>query len=755
MLVSKKNVRSRIFELTRVLYRNCKAKKVKCGEEKPRCLNCERNNEDVCDYSIRLNWGGRAKRKGTSTPEPSSPGRPSSATSGSIPGMATMTFDIDSPATSTLSQHSPAMSSIQQFDSPKAFSPRMPAQPFDAFTLDSLGRPPTSAAPTSFPIPTSSPMQLSSPFNLENKSPPVAGGQRPAGPNPIHPSKRPRRGVASDPIFNSQTFQTPSLRHQSSSPGHLFQQSYTSTYVPSPSSTGIGDFGGRKGQPLTPSASSIASEENTPTQSQAFIPVHTEEEDPRRLSVNSLLIKEEFDAKTRPYVSRKDSDDRFQFFGIDRGLPDLDIPNNDDVHVLDLVTPVLSSAEFGKYENESLNEFGFGLASNKVSSYTESCQVKISKTLLPLPSILLDNRMNLMYFHFFIEHTARILVPHDCPANPFKIILPQMAVRDENLLHLLLAYSASHRARLLGHPDPTTRIAYWVSNVFPNLRRVLEAPAPEISPADVATAIMLASLAIIAPGTFEIEIPWQNHLSIARRMIASRGGSKNIDVNRDRVSHFLIRWFAYLDILGNFSSTGIKKEPVMFSGDLYEFNNENDFSIDCILGFSGFLSGLLARIAELSRQCDEDRLTCDGQINADWRPTQDIVKKAESIKAGLAIARQQKYTICPHRHSTSESESAWELAEMVATNEAFHWAGLVHLNRRVLGLPQDSPEVQSAVSEIIGTIYKVRKGGSAEACLIFPMFTAGCQAQKTSQRDLILDRIKSVESSGMTQVSIY
>ena len=38
--------------------RNCKARKVKCGEEKPRCSNCERLDED-CDYKIRLSWGGR------------------------------------------------------------------------------------------------------------------------------------------------------------------------------------------------------------------------------------------------------------------------------------------------------------------------------------------------------------------------------------------------------------------------------------------------------------------------------------------------------------------------------------------------------------------------------------------------------------------------------------------------------------------------------------------------------------------------
>ena len=35
--------------------RPCKNRKIKCGEEKPNCVNCERQG-DTCDYSIRLNW---------------------------------------------------------------------------------------------------------------------------------------------------------------------------------------------------------------------------------------------------------------------------------------------------------------------------------------------------------------------------------------------------------------------------------------------------------------------------------------------------------------------------------------------------------------------------------------------------------------------------------------------------------------------------------------------------------------------------
>ena len=36
-----------------------------------------------------------------------------------------------------------------------------------------------------------------------------------------------------------------------------------------------------------------------------------------------------------------------------------------------------------------------------------------------------DRPMDLLYFHFFINHTARGLMVHDCSDNPFRTILPE------------------------------------------------------------------------------------------------------------------------------------------------------------------------------------------------------------------------------------------------------------------------------------------------------------------------------------------
>ncbi len=82
-----------------------------------------------------------------------------------------------------------------------------------------------------------------------------------------------------------------------------------------------------------------------------------------------------------------------------------------------------------------------------------------------------------MYFNLFLDNTARLLVPRNCDRSVFRKVLPNVhsiscgpgsfrhtslsvavALHDEDLLGLLLAYSASHQARLLGHLSPTGRM---------------------------------------------------------------------------------------------------------------------------------------------------------------------------------------------------------------------------------------------------------------------------------------------------------
>ncbi|MCJ1391147.1 hypothetical protein MMC18_004009 [Xylographa bjoerkii] len=704
--------------------RPCKHKKVKCGEEKPKCLNCERQGEP-CDYSIRLNWEGRTKRKANDlTPEP---GQHAFSTALEMSPPASITkqhsesseFSVAPPLATEQSWESvgdePARPSIEEqpiyygvnvfpkrndekspeFRPPSTVSSYVKQQTSrDGFSASQLGRLRESTKSSS-PHQMRSYMDLatndsnvssengtfSSNTSYSNMLPPMnpalhqrtisqtVGSDTGYSKQEEHRLKRQRLGTAFEPHMTYSDINLKPLNWDSSSPSIADDLS-------------------------TPPASSIMSRtsydspaDNSSATRQLPASIQTSG-DPRRLSVNSLLSS----------PTALENANQMLSYGFDRGFPDFDIPRNEDHHVLEGSTPLPAQNPkpniFDGYSSHLHSEFGFGL--------------------------------------------------HGAGAA-------HVAVRDLNLMHLLLAYSASHRARLLSHPEPSNRIAHWVRDVFPDLRRALSGSRDQLNNSNLATAIMLASLEIIAPNAFEVPVSWQEHLRTAREIIVLRGPP--VSGYYDKVAYFLNRWFTYLDVLGSLS--GAKNTPLL-SEDAWSNNNdlniEQGAQIDCLFGFTSRCVTILARLADLARRCDSERIDGEGNIREDWTPSVEIILTAKGIKTQLKSTRYQSFTGCPHNASVPESERGWETIEMIATNDAFHWAGLVHLNRRVLGKTSADDEVQAAVTQIIVSLGKVRKGGTAEACLLFPMFTAGCDAKHESQRDVISERMKSVEGTGMTQI---
>ncbi|EGP85763.1 uncharacterized protein MYCGRDRAFT_44516 [Zymoseptoria tritici IPO323] len=384
--------------------------------------------------------------------------------------------------------------------------------------------------------------------------------------------------------------------------------------------------------------------------------------------------------------------------------------------------------------------------------YAQPVAIRLPRSLEPLPRELSGSPMNLLYFHHFMNHTGR----------------------NTTLLHLLLTLSASHRAKLLGHPEPSNRIAEWLADVLPALRRALDAPTSPavVDPTDpsslapLATAIALASLEILTPNTYSVRIPWQQHLQIARQIIVAKGGLHHLahkaDGARDKAIFFLSRWFAYLDVLGSLSNS--KEQPLSGAyledgGGLWLVNRDNEeiYQIDCFFGFSGRCIALLAQVAELAAECERQRIdAATNQIRANWQPSAEVRQQAEELKLRLDASANTVFRSCMHTDASSP-ESFTErdendAEEIFATNEAYHWAGLIHLSRRVLALPSSHPDVQESVEKIIECLRKVRHGSTAESCLLFPMFSAGCEAQTEEKRAIFMERLRTVERWGMSHV---
>lgn len=179
---------------------------------------------------------------------------------------------------------------------------------------------------------------------------------------------------------------------------------------------------------------------------------------------------------------------------------------------------------------------------------------------------------------------------------------------------------------------------------------------------------------------------------------------------------------------------------------------------DPMIGFSGRCMSLLAQVAELSAQCDRERIDpITNQVKSAWRPSDTQRSQAEDLKKRLNASATTVFRGCTHIDDSAKSPSAslkeeQDAEEIFATNEAYHWAGLIHLSRRVLALPSTDPEVQALVKRALDSLAKVRRGSSAESCLLFPMFSAGCESQDEEERALFMDRLTAVEGWGMYHV---
>lgn len=459
------------------LPRPCKNRKIKCGEERPSCQNCERQGE-ACDYSIRLNWEGRTKRKGsnenhTSTTTLSPPlklGRSTSSASGN--SESTKRGPSPNPMGSFMGGFSvgPTSPGLQQFQSQP---PQAPAPYRDHISTAQLSRI-RDQGTGQYPSPADSNID-SPPLPLPNTTNmPVSGHHHslsnPEMPPPFqissfsfqsqpdqgavsghsfgdHRLKKRRLGSSLDRIDmypNNQSIQPPNQFASTNSLYNTNSLSVAPMVSPpnairyqssSPSNNGVRI-------PPTPAASVGSDDNYNPIQGPSPQPPSQESPDFRRLSVKSLLSDDSpaestsgsegiFPGKldvTNFHNSQKTK------YGVDRGFPDLDLPRNQDAIAVNGSTPNLDFANLANPENDLTNDLfsGFGFGLNNADGFQEGAGyyakpviVSISRSLEPLPDTLRSNPMNLLYFHHFLNHTARILVPHDCSANPFKSILPQ------------------------------------------------------------------------------------------------------------------------------------------------------------------------------------------------------------------------------------------------------------------------------------------------------------------------------------------
>ncbi|GAB0146530.1 hypothetical protein EsHS_00006928 [Epichloe bromicola] len=322
--------------------------------------------------------------------------------------------------------------------------------------------------------------------------------------------------------------------------------------------------------------------------------------------------------------------------------------------------------------------------------------------------------------------------------------------------HRTLTEKASHRSQLLRSTLPQMRMAEWAQSIFPALRGSLVNGSAPVSDVVLAMAVMLVALEIMSPGAFGQGVSWRVHIAHAKTLLLKRLNHANEEPSRHSSNEglwFIRSWLGYMDVMGSLM-TGPRHDSVCKPHACFAIPEPsecdgNPDEIDCMTGVSAKCARLLGRVAELSKQCQGERFGLGGQLLQGWSPQAAVAEQALAIERQLLESLRQSSRPCSHVRAGSIHMR--DLAEMAAINEAFHWAGLIHLHRRILGSRADHPEVQAHVRNIVMCLDRLRVGAAAELRCLFPIFTAGCEAIDEKQQIRLLSKLMSAERSGMKQ----
>ncbi|QPG77171.1 hypothetical protein FOA43_004577 [Brettanomyces nanus] len=214
-----------------------------------------------------------------------------------------------------------------------------------------------------------------------------------------------------------------------------------------------------------------------------------------------------------------------------------------------------------------------GIRSPSFSSTSSDSIESIPRGILPLPDMLLNVPYYYESFNFFLNSTSLLLTPADSTIyanNPFKILLPKLAMQNDGLLSILVAFGIAHKNTLLHRPIPTDIVESLMSRALRDLLVLLDNSSTSTSDLTLTLVLLLSSFMAF---TFKSD-KWRVHVKGARQILLLRGYSKpfsrlvtdfrndnsptatymNNEIKQSRLLYFLIRWFAYIDIFTDLSS---------------------------------------------------------------------------------------------------------------------------------------------------------------------------------------------------------
>ncbi|KAL4888460.1 fungal-specific transcription factor domain-containing protein [Aspergillus ambiguus] len=361
-------------------------------------------------------------------------------------------------------------------------------------------------------------------------------------------------------------------------------------------------------------------------------------------------------------------------------------------------------------------------------SALRSCLYQPTLNLSPF----LASEESRFFMHVFSTETA----PRLFPAAPdfFLQRMISASIQTPHLLYALLAAACSHHGRLIRDSTPNSTLAClkFTNKAISSLRLLISNSQYTLDPQTV-TAAMALCTNDVCNGNMDI---WRTHLCGTMQLLNCLLRKEKASDAEELYVNCLAKWFMTMDVLAGLS--GIRPGCVHDAGSmpLIKISTLNSTNVDDICGYSLDLMPTLARISKLALRHHTYMHTGD-------QVPQDIVRETEILESTL-------YSIVGRTVSNATRDSHGELAEeLQQTHHAFVYSALLHLHRRIQRLPKYDPKVITDIKNILDAVLHIRPLSAANILILWPIFSAGCETDSVSQRNLIQDRMNHMQSFGM------
>lgn len=473
--------------------------------------------------------------------------------------------------------------------------------------------------------------------------------------------------------------------------------------------------------------------------------------------------------------------------------------------------------EIKQKENNTLSEISYeqDIDTPNKETVQEDIPLDLLYIQLPsfLPTILTSSSYHMDLFDFYLQQTSHMLIPTETTPqlkNPFQLLLPQMAMQNETLLYLLMAFGANHKNNKLNLPsekplyerlpmkkqpsitgdpifpndqflddswsqfrNPTITESLLIKT-FQELSKSLNDHNQRITDDTLATILMLTMFDIFFSDQRRL---WRKHLFGARNLINEK--LKSLDFNSITIDvlynemdprFFLNRWFAYVDIISSLSSVNqwsINSEFATFKYLSYEINRyENDpkllyrkrVHLDDIEYCTGLDPKILLYLGKIS--------TLINSSKGDETDETLIIKETENLDEELIdylfSSELNRDEIWQEHYSTKrnqqDKENYQRYSLLRATNMIYGITGSLQLKRRLLNYPTSHPEVENLLRQVSVLVTEnIPLCSSTTACIIFCLFCCGCDLFNNSLielRDIYIERIVALSHTGVSSATM-